>query len=49
MRFKDRVVIFSGGAVGLGRATSLGFGREGAVAYISDIDEKKATDLRPQN
>ena len=43
MRFKDRVVIVSGGAVGLGRAISLGFGREGAVVYICDIDEKKAT------
>lgn len=43
MRFKDRVVIVSGGAVGLGRAISLGFGQEGALVYICDIDEKKAT------
>ena len=43
MKFKDRVVIVSGGAVGLGRAISLGFGREGALVYICDIDEKKAT------
>lgn len=43
MRFKDKVAIISGGAVGLGRAISLGFGREGAVMYICDIDEEKAT------
>jgi NAD(P)-dependent dehydrogenase (short-subunit alcohol dehydrogenase family) len=43
MRFKDKVAIISGGAVGLGRAISLGFGQEGAVVYICDIDLEKAT------
>ncbi|HEY50304.1 MAG TPA: SDR family oxidoreductase [Dehalococcoidia bacterium] len=43
MRFKDKVAVISGGAVGLGRAISLGFGREGAAVYICDIDLKKAT------
>lgn len=42
MRFKDRVAIISGGAAGLGRAISLGFGREGAAVYICDIDLEKA-------
>ncbi len=42
MRFKDKVTIVSGGAVGLGRAISLGFGREGAVVYVCDIDLEKA-------
>ncbi len=44
MRFKDKVTIISGGAVGLGRAISLGFGRDGAAVYICDINEKKATE-----
>ena len=43
MRFKDKVAIISGGAVGLGRAISLGFGQEGAIVYICDIDLEKAT------
>jgi len=42
VRFKDRIVIVSGGAEGLGRAISLGFGREGAVVYIGDIALDKA-------
>jgi len=43
MRFKDKVAIISGGAVGLGRVISLGFGQEGAIVYICDIDLEKAT------
>ena len=43
MRFKDRVAIISGGAVGLGRAISLGFGQDGAVVYVCDIDLEEAT------
>ena len=43
MRFKDRVAIISGGAVGLGREISMGFGQEGAIVYICDIDLEKAT------
>ena len=42
MRFKEKVAIVSGGAVGLGRAISLGFGQEGAAVYICDIDLEKA-------
>lgn len=43
MRFKDKVVIISGGAVGLGRAISLGFGAEGAMVYVCDINMGEAT------
>ncbi len=42
MRFKEKITIVSGGAAGLGRAISLGFGREGAVVYICDIDDENA-------
>jgi len=44
MRFKDKMAIISGGAIGLGRAISLGFGQEGAAVYICDIDEGRATE-----
>lgn len=42
MRFKDKVTIVSGGADGLGRCISLGFGREGSLVYICDIALNKA-------
>jgi NAD(P)-dependent dehydrogenase (short-subunit alcohol dehydrogenase family) len=42
MRFKEKIAIVSGGAVGLGRAISLGFGQEEAAVYICDIDLEKA-------
>jgi L-rhamnose 1-dehydrogenase len=45
MRFKDRVVIVTGAARGIGRAIALGFGREGAKVVVADIleDQGKET------
>lgn len=37
MRFKDKVVIITGGARGIGRAISEGFAKEGARVVIADI------------
>ena len=37
MRFKDRVVIITGSARGIGRAIALGFGKEGARVVLADI------------
>ena len=42
MRFRDKVTIVSGGADGLGRSISLGFGRDGSLVYICDIALDKA-------
>ena len=39
MRFKDKVVIVTGSARGIGRAIALGFGKEGARVVVADIRE----------
>ncbi len=40
MRVKDKVVILTGAASGIGRAAAILLGKEGAVQVLSDIDEK---------
>ena len=37
--FEEKVVVITGGALGIGRATALAFGREGARVTIADVDE----------
>lgn len=39
MRMKDRVVVVTGGAAGIGRATAQRFVEEGAVVVICDLNE----------
>lgn len=36
-RFKDKVVIVTGGGAGIGRATAIAFAREGAQVVVADI------------
>jgi len=40
MRFKDKVVVVTGGASGLGLASAKSFAREGGKVAIFDVDEK---------
>jgi len=44
MRFKDKVVIVTGSARGIGQAIAVGFGREGARVVIADILERQGTE-----
>ena len=39
MRMKDKVVLVTGGAAGIGRATALRFAEEGATVVICDLNE----------
>ncbi len=44
--FTDKVVLVTGGATGIGRATSLAFARQGATVVIGDVDERAAETVR---
>ena len=39
MKFKDKVAVVTGGAGGIGRASTLAFAREGAAVSVIDIEE----------
>lgn len=43
MRLKDKVVIVTGGGLGIGRAYSLGAAAEGARVVVADIADPKST------
>ena len=44
MRLKDKVVVLTGAASGIGRATAVLFAREGALLHVSDLDERGLRD-----
>ena len=50
-RFKDKVVIVTGSARGIGQAIALGFGREGAKVVVADIriEQGKASEDKIKN
>jgi 3-oxoacyl-[acyl-carrier protein] reductase len=44
MRFKDKVVLVTGGSRGIGRATAINFAKEGARVVVNYISNKEAAD-----
>ena len=44
--FTGEVVLVTGGATGIGRATSLAFARQGATVVIGDVDDRAAETVR---
>ena len=46
LQLKDKVVVITGGAKGIGAAIALAIGREGAVPTIVDRDTEAATELQ---
>ena len=46
MRFKDKVVLVTGAASGMGKGQALGFVKEGAKVVAADINEKGLQDLQ---
>ena len=41
----ERIVVVTGSAVGIGRATALAFGELGDFVYVLDIDEEKGSEV----
>jgi len=41
MEFKDKVILITGAASGIGKATALAFAQEGGIIAVSDIDENE--------
>jgi short chain dehydrogenase. len=45
VNFKDKIVIVTGAAVGIGRATAIAFAEKDAKVVVADIDIKKVNRL----
>jgi NAD(P)-dependent dehydrogenase (short-subunit alcohol dehydrogenase family) len=46
MQFEGKVVLITGAATGIGRATALAFAREGAAVMIGDVDDRAAETVK---
>jgi len=49
MRLKDKKIIVTAAAQGIGKATALQFAKEGALVTATDINEEKLSDLQKEN
>ena len=49
MRLKDKRIIVTAAAQGIGRATALAFQKEGAEVIATDINLKKLEELKSEN
>jgi 2-hydroxycyclohexanecarboxyl-CoA dehydrogenase len=48
MKFENKVVVVTGGASGIGKATVLAFAREGAVVVCADVNAEKGEELKQE-
>ena len=49
MRLKDKKIVVTAAAQGIGRATAIAFANEGAEVIATDINKEKLTDLENFN
>ena len=49
MRLKDKKIIVTAAAQGIGKATAMMFAKEGASVIATDINEKKLNELKKEN
>ena len=49
MRLKNKKIVVTAAAQGIGKATALQFAKEGAIVTATDINDKKLSDLQKEN
>ena len=49
MRLKDKNIVITAAAQGIGHATALAFAKEGANVIATDINDEKLLDLNKEN
>ena len=49
MRLKNKKIVVTAAAQGIGKATALAFAKEGAYVIAIDINQEKLNDLKKEN